>query len=125
MADRKKILVVDDQAYIRILLEQTLEELEEQGVELLSAGDGEEGLSLALQEHPDLVFLDLMMPRMNGYQVCEQIKAHDAQIHVILLTSKGQAIDKERGRAAGADEYITKPFDPDEIIARAEEVLGL
>lgn len=125
MIQSKCILIVDDEAFIRVLLTQTLEELEDQGVELLTAVDGQEALEQALSSHPDLIFLDLMMPRLNGYQVCEQVKAVDDSPYVILLTAKGQALDKERGALVGADEYVTKPFDPDYILERAAKILEL
>jgi two-component system alkaline phosphatase synthesis response regulator PhoP len=121
----KKILIVDDDSHIRILLELTLEKLEDQGVELLLAADGQEGLDLALEKRPDLIFLDLRMPCLDGYGVCEGVKTAGGRTHVILLTAKGQAVDKERGAEVGADEYITKPFDPDYILERAATVLGL
>jgi two-component system alkaline phosphatase synthesis response regulator PhoP len=116
---------VDDEPHIRVLLEQTLEDLEDWGVELLQAATGEEGLEMALDEQPNLIFLDVMMPQLSGYEVCERIKAANCETYVILLTAKGQATDKEQGKEVGADEYVTKPFDPDYIIARAEAILGL
>jgi two-component system alkaline phosphatase synthesis response regulator PhoP len=125
MGDDKKILIVDDEAFIRVLLKQTLEDLEDLGVELLLAADGEEGLALALSERPSLVFLDVMMPKLSGYEVCHSIKTNAADIYVVLLTAKGQAVDKQQGTLSGADEYVTKPFDPDYILERAAEVLGL
>jgi len=125
MSDDKKILIVDDEAFIRVLLMQTLEELEDLGVELLSAADGQEGLEVALDESPDLIFLDVMMPKLSGYEVCRQIKVEGLETYIVLLTAKGQAIDKEDGTDAGADEYVTKPFDPDYILNRAAELLGL
>jgi two-component system alkaline phosphatase synthesis response regulator PhoP len=121
----KKILIVDDEAFIRVLLMQTLEDLEDQGVELLAAADGKEALEMALQERPNLIFLDVMMPHLSGYEVCRQVKAVEPRMYVVLLTAKGQAVDKEQGRAAGADEYVTKPFDPDYILARVAQILGL
>jgi CheY-like chemotaxis protein len=123
--DGKKILIVDDEAFIRVLLTQTLEDLEDQDVELLVAGDGREALAVAQRERPHLIFLDVMMPHLSGYEVCRQVKEMDPQIYVILLTAKGQAVDKEQGTAAGADEYVTKPFDPDYIPERAAQILGL
>ena len=125
MGDNKQILIVDDEAFIRVLLKQTLEDLEDMGVDLLLAADGEEGVEIALRRHPDLIFLDVMMPKLNGYEVCRRIKEADSQAYIMLLTAKGQAIDKEKGLSAGADEYVTKPFDPDYILERAAEVLGI
>jgi len=121
----KKILIVDDEPHIRILLEQTMEILEDEGVELLVAADGQEGLDMALGERPNVIFLDVMMPHLSGYEVCERVKEFDSSIHIILLTAKGQAVDKERGTDVGADEYVTKPFDPDYILDRAAELLDI
>ncbi len=118
-----KVLIVDDEAYIRLLIEQTLEELEDEGVEILSAGDGQLGLEMIQAERPDLVFLDVMMPKMNGFDVCQAVKRElkvDG-VYVVMLTAKGQEYDRRRGEAAGADGYITKPFDPDELLALARE----
>ncbi len=125
MDEGKKILVVDDEAFIRVLLMQTMEDLEDQGVEILSAADGQEALDIALAERPSIMFLDVMMPYLNGYEVCRKIKEASPGIHIILLTAKGQSVDKEQGAAAGADEYITKPFDPDHILARVGQLLGI
>ena len=123
----KKILIVDDEVHIRALLEQALEELEDAGVELLSARDGEEGLQYAREEKPDLMLLDVMMPRKNGYEVCETLKQDPdfKNIYIIMLTAKGQATDKVRGEEVQADEYITKPFNPDEILQKASAILNV
>ena len=121
------VLIVDDEQHIRLLIEQTLEELEDDGVELLTAADGEEALDVVANHHPSLVFLDVMMPKRNGFDVCRTIKGGMGltETTVILLTAKGQAYDREQGLAAGADEYLTKPFDPDDLLRRAREALGL
>ncbi|MFW5838036.1 MAG: response regulator transcription factor [Desulfovibrionaceae bacterium] len=123
-----KILMVDDEVHIRLLLEQTLEELEDDfDVELFTAADGEEGLALIKEEIPDLVFLDIMMPKMNGYEVCEKVtKDHRfSGVKIILLTAKGQEVDRKQGMEVGATQYMTKPFDPDEILRVAKNALGL
>jgi DNA-binding response OmpR family regulator len=124
----KKILVVDDEPHIRVLLEQTLEDLEDEyDVELFVASDGEEGLEIIREEKPDLVFLDVMMPKMNGYDVCRTVK-NDPElqdIKIILLTAKGQEADKKLGLEVGALKYMTKPFDPDEVVEEAVSILGL
>ncbi len=125
MCENRSILIVDDEAFIRVLLVQALEELADQGVELLTASDGEEALDVALEHQPDVIFLDVMMPRLDGYEVCRAIKEADAPSYVILLTAKGQMLDREKGKAMGADEYVTKPFDPDYILKRAAQVLDL
>lgn len=122
------ILIVDDELHIRSLLEQTLEVLEESdGVTVLSASSGEEGLALIEKERPALVFLDIMMPGLNGYEVCRAVKKRKelAGVHLILLTAKGQVTDREEGLASGAVDYMTKPFDPDRVVDRAREILGL
>ncbi|MBD1924183.1 response regulator [Microcoleus sp. FACHB-831] len=123
----KKILIVDDEPHIRILMEQTLEELEEEGVELLMAVNGEEALATIRAEKPELVFLDVMMPKMNGFEVCSAVKNELSMqnVYIIMLTAKGQEFDKKKGRDVGADLYMTKPFDPDEVLGKSIEVLGL
>ena len=121
------VLIVDDEQHIRLLIEQTLEELEDEGVQLLTAADGEEALEVVEIHRPELVFLDVMMPRKNGFEVCAAIK-HERGLtgtKVVLLTAKGQAVDRDAGMAAGADRYVTKPFDPDELLATARELLGM
>jgi len=121
----QKLLIVDDEAHIRMLIEQTLEDLEDEGVELLFAENGEQALELIKQEEPNLVFLDVMMPKMNGMEVCYKVKKelHLSHVYIILLTAKGQEVDRQKGLDMGADRYMTKPFDPDEMLAIAEEIL--
>jgi two-component system alkaline phosphatase synthesis response regulator PhoP len=121
----KKILIVDDQSFIRTLLEFTLERLEDQGVELLVASDGEKALELALREDPELILLDVALPHLDGYEVCERVRASGSNAYVIMLTARGQAKDHQRGVDVGADEYITKPFNPDYILKQAMNILGL
>ncbi len=124
----KKILIVDDEVHIKMLLEQTLEELEDDfEVELFTASDGEEGLDFIRSEKPDLVFLDIMMPKMNGYEVCRTVMEDDELKHIkiILLTAKGQEVDRKQGLELGAKMYMTKPFDPDEILKVSKEMLNL
>jgi DNA-binding response OmpR family regulator len=122
---QKRILVVDDEAFIRVLLIQTLEYLQDQGVVLSAAKDGEEGLQIAMETAPDLIFLDVMMPALSGYEVCRRVKAVHPETTVIFLTAKGRNVDREDGIAAGADEYVTKPFDPDYVLARSAEILDI
>ena len=121
----KKILIVDDENYIRLLLRRTLEDFEYEGVELLTAEDGLAGLDAVREHVPDLVFLDLMMPGMSGDDVCRNIRKDQSLegVHVIVLTAKGQLPDFEEG--SGPDECMTKPFDPDQIVLRASQVLGI
>jgi DNA-binding response OmpR family regulator len=123
----RKILIVDDEAHIRALLEQTLEDLEDEGVELLTADNGEDALATIATEEPDLVFLDVMMPRMNGYDVCRAVRTELGltETRIVLLTAKGQDVDRLRGEEVGADQYQTKPFDPDELRDLARSWVGL
>ena len=123
----KKLLIVDDEAHIRMLIEQTLEELEDEGVEFLTAENGEEALQIIQAENPQLVFLDVMMPKMNGMEVCRRVKKELAlqNIYIVLLTAKGQELDRLKGQEVGADVYMTKPFDPEVILNKAREILEL
>ena len=123
----QKILIVDDEAHIRMLIEQTLEELEDEGVEFLTAENGEIALEIIQKENPRLVFLDVMMPKMNGMEVCRRVKKELQlnNVFIVLLTAKGQELDRQRGQEVGADVYMTKPFDPEIILSKAKEVLGL
>jgi len=122
----QKILIVDDEPHLRMLIRQTLEDLEEEGVELLTASNGEEALETIKTEKPTLVFLDVMMPKMSGFDVCHAVKKelNLQDVHIVLLTAKGQEFDKHKGQEVGADLYMTKPFDPDALLAKAKEVLG-
>jgi two-component system, OmpR family, alkaline phosphatase synthesis response regulator PhoP len=123
----QKILIVDDEAHIRMLIEQTLEELEDEGVEFLTAENGEIALEIIQKESPKLVFLDVMMPKMNGMEVCRRVKKELElkDVFIVLLTAKGQELDRQRGQEVGADVYMTKPFDPEIILSKAKEVLGI
>ena len=123
----KKILVVDDEAHIRMLIEQTLEDLEDEGVEIMTATNGEEALDAIKSEKPNLVFLDVMMPKMSGFEVCQMVKNELKinDVYIIMITAKGQEYDKHRGQEVGADLYMTKPFDPDELLEKAKKVLGI
>lgn len=122
----KKILIADDEAYIRLLIEQTLEDLEDQSVELVTARDGLEALELIREQKPKLVFLDVMMPKMNGFDVCRAAKRElDGEgVYIVMLTAKGQEADRQVSEEAGADFYMTKPFDPDELLDLADKILA-
>jgi DNA-binding response OmpR family regulator len=123
----QKILIVDDEAHIRMLIEQTLEELEDEGVEFLTAENGEIALEIIQKENPQLVFLDVMMPKMNGMEVCRRVKKELGldKVFIVLLTAKGQETDRQKGQDVGADVYMTKPFDPEVLLEKAREVLGI
>src|SRR5262245_40562411 len=123
----RTILIVDDEAHLRSLISQALEDLEDEGVELLTAANGEEALATIESVKPDLVFLDVMMPKLSGFDVCSRAKRTLGLngVYIVLLTAKGQEFDRRRGEEAGANLYMTKPFDPDALLAKAREVLGL
>ena len=122
-----KILIVDDEAHIRMLIEQTLEDLEDEGVIFFKAENGEEAFEIIQTEKPQLVFLDVMMPKMNGMEVCRRVKKElELQnVFIVLLPAKGQELDRQKGLEVGADLYMTKPFDPEVILNKAREVLDL
>lgn len=123
----KKVLIVDDEPHIRTLIEQSLDSLEELGVDVELACDGYQAVDSIVKQKPDLIILDLMLPKMDGYEVCKKIKTDPQleEIHVILLTAKGQEQDKIKGKMVGANDYITKPFDPDPLLSNVKKVLEL
>ena len=118
-----KILIAEDERDIRDLITYTLQFA---GYEVVSAGDGEEAVKLALQEIPDLVLLDVRMPRMTGYEACKAIKADEKTkgIPVVFLSAKGQEAEIQAGMQAGAVEYMVKPFSPDQLTALVQVVLA-
>jgi len=122
-----KILIVDDEPHIRLLLEQILEDFEDEGVDILSCDNGKDAVEIIKQEKPDLIFLDILMPQMNGFDVCRAVKKELKMddVYIILLTARGHGINMRKGIEAGADLCISKPFDPAEIIEHAVRVLGL
>jgi len=120
--DRKRILVVDDEIYIVHILEFSLTM---EGYSVLTASDGEEALQVIERERPDLVVLDIMMPRLDGYEVCRRLRATEEyrSLPVILLSAKGRSIDRDAGLQAGADDYIIKPFSPRKLLEKIRELL--
>ena len=122
--EKKKILIADDNENIRDALTYLLED---EGYALSMAKDGSDALKKAREFLPNILFLDIMMPEMNGYEVCRVIK-NDPQlkkIYVIMLTAKGQVAEQERGKEVGADEYIVKPFSPMEILSKIKNILDV
>ena len=112
---KKTILAVDDESSILDLLKFNLEQ---EGFNFISAEDGEEGINKVLNEKPDLLLLDVMIPKMDGLSVCKKIRQENINIPIIMLSARGEEIDKVLGLEIGADDYITKPFSPREVIAR-------
>ena len=122
--EKKKILIADDNENIRDALTYLLED---EGYALSMAKDGSDALKKVREFHPDILFLDIMMPEMNGYEVCRVIKSDPKlkNIYVIMLTAKGQVAEQERGKEVGADEYIVKPFSPMEILSKIKNILDI
>ena len=119
---RKSILICDDDPVILRLLQVNLE-LE--GYDVLPADNGEKAIEVARAERPDLIVLDIMMPRLDGYETCERLKAEDAtkDIPVVFLSAKAQQSDIDKGKAFGVADYLTKPFDPNDLIETVERLL--
>ena len=117
---KTRILIVEDEP---AMVAGLRDNFEYEGYEVISAHDGVVGVERALAEHPDLVVLDVMMPRMSGLDVCKQLKAKRPSVPIIMLTARGQEIDKVVGLELGADDYVTKPFSVRELMARVKAVL--
>lgn len=115
-----KILIVEDEPNMVAGLRDNFEF---EGYEVMSAADGAEGLARAISDSPDLVLLDVMMPKMSGLEVCKQLKAKRPSMPIIMLTARGQEVDKVVGLELGADDYVTKPFSIRELMARVKAVL--
>ncbi|MFZ2956328.1 MAG: response regulator [Candidatus Ozemobacteraceae bacterium] len=122
--DPKKILAADDEPHI---LRVVKDKLANAGFTVFTAVNGEEALETARRELPDIILLDVMMPKMNGFDVCRALRADAAfpKIPILLLTARGQEIDKKMGLEAGATEYITKPFSPRQLLQTVQTHLGL
>ncbi|MCH9807754.1 MAG: response regulator [Alphaproteobacteria bacterium] len=120
----KSVLIVDDESYIVTSLSFVMKNA---GFETGSAGDGEEALEKVAAMVPDLVILDVMMPKKDGFEVCKEIRANPEwkSVRIMMLTAKGRDSEREKGLALGADEYLTKPFSTRDILARVQEMLAV
>ncbi len=120
----QKVLVVDDEFNIRNILDFSLDA---EGFQVIAAGNGEEAFAQAVEEKPDLIILDVMMPRGDGFETCKRLKLdpRTKSVPVILLTARASKSDREQGQAAGADGYITKPFSPAKVIEKVQALLGV
>ena len=118
----KTILIVDDEPNIVVSLEFLMKR---EGFAVAVAGDGDEALRKLAEVHPDLVLLDVMLPRKSGFEVCQEIRAHPefSSLKVIMLTAKGRDTEVEKGMALGADAYLTKPFATRELVAKVRQLL--
>ena len=115
-----RILIVEDEVPMRTALRDCLES---EGYRVLTAADGASGLERAVREKPDLILLDIMMPRLDGYAVCAQLRRLSNPVPLLMLTAKGQIEDRVRGLDAGADDYLVKPFSTEELLARVRSLL--
>lgn len=123
----QKILIVDDEEPLRLLVRATLEDESGEGrYEIIEAADGNEALEVARREQPELILLDIQMPGLSGLEVCKMLKDDPAtsDLTIVMLTAKGQQSDRERGFAAGADDYFAKPFSPLELLQLVDRVMG-
>ncbi len=122
-----KILIVDDELVMRTLLKEILEVFADKGVELLIVNNGEKAIESIKAEKPELIILDVMMPGMNGFEVCNTLKNRFGMkdVYVIMLTANGHEINKQKSKDVGADLFMTKPFCPDELIKKVSKVLEI
>ena len=118
----KKILIVDDEPHIVTMLENRLKHV---GYEVITASDGQEGLAKAQKERPDLIILDLMLPKLDGYKVCRMLKFDEKYKHIpiIMFSARAQEADKKTAEEVGADGYIVKPFEPQVLLGKVKELL--
>src|SRR5512139_444238 len=118
-----RILIADDEPNIVLALELLMKR---EGYDIRTVGDGEAAVEAARTFHPDLILLDVMMPKMDGYAVCERLRADPALrgVAIVMLTAKGREVEREKGMALGADLYITKPFSTRDVVKRVKEVLA-
>lgn len=121
----KQVLLADDDKSVRDLLRETLGD--DERYDVLEAADGEQALEIARRRRPNLIFLDVLMPKKNGFEVCRELKRDPATagIKVVMLTALGQDDARDEGLGAGADDYFTKPFSPLALISKVEQILGL
>jgi DNA-binding response OmpR family regulator len=119
----KYVLIVDDEPNIVLSLEFLMKK---EGYEVRSAGNGEEAMKAIAEKTPDLILLDVMMPRKDGYELCQELRADPSwkEIKIIMLTAKGRDVEREKGLALGADDYITKPFATQEVVEKVKSFLG-
>ena len=119
----KRLLIVDDE---KDLVETVAFRLKALGYEVIAAYDGQQGLDMARKENPDLIILDLMLPKIDGYKVCRMLKFDEKfkKIPIIMFSARAQENDKKMGMEVGADAYITKPFEPSALLAKIQELIG-
>jgi len=122
----KKVLIVDDEDMTRVLLTHILQRMRVDGLEVLLAEDGEEAVRMATDQRPGLILLDVLLPKMNGYDVCQRVRRIvDYNPYVVILTARGNSNDRQRAEAIGANDFMTKPFNPARLMNQLSEIWGL
>lgn len=122
----KKVLIVDDEDMTRVLLTHILQRMRVDGLEVLLAEDGEEAVRMATTERPGLILLDVLLPKMNGYDVCQRVRRiADYSPYVVILTARGNSNDRQRAEAIGANDFMTKPFNPARLMNQLSQIWGL
>jgi two-component system alkaline phosphatase synthesis response regulator PhoP len=122
----KKVLIVDDEDMTRVLLTHILQRMRVDGLEVLLAEDGEEAVRMATEERPGLILLDVLLPKLNGYDVCQRVRRIvDYSPYVVILTARGNSNDRQRAEAIGANDFMTKPFNPARLMNQLSEIWGL
>ncbi len=122
----KRVLIVDDEDMTRVLLTHILQRMRVDGLEVLLAEDGEEAVKMANDQRPGLILLDVLLPKMNGYDVCQRVRRIvDYNPYVVILTARGNSNDRQRAEAIGANDFMTKPFNPARLMNQLSEIWGL
>jgi len=122
----KKVLIVDDEDMTRVLLTHILQRMRVDGLEVILAEDGEEAVRMATDQRPGLILLDVLLPKMNGYDVCQRVRRIvNYNPYVVILTARGNSNDRQRAEAIGANDFMTKPFNPARLMNQLSEIWGL
>ena len=122
----RKVLIVDDEDMTRVLLTHILQRMRVAGLEVLLAEDGEEAVKMATDQRPGLILLDVLLPKLNGYDVCQRVRRIvNYNPYVVILTARGNSNDRQRAQAIGANDFMTKPFNPARLMNQLSEIWGL
>jgi DNA-binding response OmpR family regulator len=124
--ENRKVLIVDDEDMTRVLLTHVIQRTKVKNVDVLTAEDGEEAIEIAGKQRPDLILLDVLLPKMNGYDVCQQLRRiPDYNPYIIILTARGNTNDRQRAETIGANDFMTKPFNPSRLAAQLSDIWKL